>query len=409
MGFYEDLKANETKIRDEWTQLWAAAGAGAIDAAQAKRTLEVLFQRSHLDILAHMPGVAKYFPTQQKYDGRLAKVKELWWVDHSTAGINGWGTLEWFSNEPRAHNLAFDKQDEAEWYAKKKGGTVTTSGGKYVANWKGYAGASTHFINFTDGTPFMIIPLSDGCWGEPKRNGDGIHIEQVNALVINPKNNTWYFWAGQLPAAILQVQVPVTLDKPFRGAKYMLPYTWEQVISNIKLKRICVAATEGRMALERMSQHTDWRESKFDMGPLWPFTTANAVAFETYDIESYGFMRDYVRSPSSDAIVDLSEVQALIDQAADPAIDNQNDADTTIDSTKEVQNALIKLYGPKVLPKYGADGHAGAETTHAVKQFQADWTKSHAQDRIDIDGIPGVQTCARLAKALAGDPAFKVS
>jgi hypothetical protein len=164
------------------------------------------------------------------------------------------------------------------------------------------------------------------------------------------------------------------------------------------------------MAPERMSEHTDWRDSKFDMGPLWPRQMVTAAAFETYPIEQYDFVKQFVRAPGNNLIVDLVELHALAQQAADPNVTHDlADDDTTIDSTKEVQQALIKVYGPRVLPRYGADGHLGAETTSATKHFQQDWNRAHPTDKLTVDGIPGVQTCARLQKVIAGDAAFKAS
>jgi hypothetical protein len=409
MSFFDDLKANADSIRQEWADLWQAAGAGPITVDQANRTLDILWQRSHLDIIQYYPNMASYYPTVQKYTGRLASIKDLWWVDHATAGVNGWGTLAWFSSQLVAHALPFDDKTEAEQYAKKRGGNVEPHNGGWVVTWKGLACASTHFVVFTSGLPFMLIdPRQDGCWGEPKRNGDGIHVEQVNALVVYLKGQEWRFWAGALPNDILKSQPPVALDKPFRGATAMLPYAWEQAVANIKLKRVCIAATGGRLVPERMSQHTDWRESKFDMGPLWPFAACNRAAFEQYDVESYGFVQNFEHAGQADITVD--ELKALADWAADPNVRHDlADDDTSIETTKEIQQALVKLYGPGMLPQYGADGQSGAETAAAVRVFQGDWNRTHTADRILIDGIPGVQTCLRLEKALAGDSSFKTT
>jgi hypothetical protein len=419
MSFWTDLKNNSVAIRQEWEDLWEKAGSGYISPAQAKRTLEVLYLRSHLDLLENASNYKKFFPTKQCYPGRLKKVKSLWWVDHATAGINGWGTLKWFSSKPRGHAKKFDTKAAANAYAKRRKGKVSKSGTKYVVKWKGYAGACTHFTVFTNGLPFMLLRLDDGCWGEPKRNGDGIHIEMVNALICRQKNQTWYFWAGPIPQSILDVQMPVRLDESFRGAKVMLPYTWDQVVTNIKLKRLCVAATTEqlrpedveltpRMALDRMSQHTDWRTSKYDMGPLWPFDMCNQAAFENLPIESYDFVQRFIKAPGMDDVVDLEELKQLEAWAADEDQEHElYDEDTSIDSIKEVQQTLIKIYGSEVLPKYGADGDCGTETRKAVRRFQNNWNKNNPYDTLKVDGVPGTQTCARLESAVKQGDNFK--
>jgi hypothetical protein len=411
--FWDDLRDKATEIREEWTFLWAQAGLKLLTQAEAQRTLEVMWLRSHLDILEHMPGYMKYFPTTQLYNDRLMRDQSLWWVDHSTAGVNGWGTLGWFSAKPRKHTKKFTSKTKAEAYAKRRKGKVYEKNDKYYVSWTGKAGASTHFVVHTDGTPFYLVKIEDGCWGEPKRNGDGIHVEMVNALVVRRKGNTWNYWAGPLPEKILEVQTPVTLDQKFRGATHMLPYVWEQVIANIKLKRICIAATGGanvRMAKDRMSQHTDWRSTKFDMGPLWPFDMCNNAAFENYPIEDYDFVQQFVRAPGMDRVVDPEELELIAANAESEDEDHDVfDEDESIESTKEIQDALIKLYGSEILPKWGADGMMGTETTTAARHFQTDWNKNQPDDRIKVDGIPGTQTCGRLEKALEMGQQFKTS
>lgn len=404
MSFMGDLKKNADVIRAQYTPLWQAVGETAISPVIAKEMLELLWQRSHLDILEHNPAVAKYFPTKQCYPGRLSKGQNLWWVDHATAGINGWGTLMWFSSAPRKHARKLASKAAANAYARHRQGTVKEKGDKFIVTWTGLAGASTHFVIFPDGTPFYLVKIEDGCWGEPKRNGDGIHVEMVNALTVRFSKGSWKYWAGKIPEKLIQAQPPTDLEVPFRGATHMQPYTWEQVITNIKLKRLCAAATQ-RLDPDRMSQHTDWRESKFDMGPLWPFDLCNQAVFENFPIEDYSFVQQFVRAPGMDLVVDLSEIEESVlreTEANDPEVEHDLfDEDNTIDTVLEVQETLISLYGPGCLPKYGADGDLGKESTTALKVFQADWNRNRPADRIKVDGIPGTATCGRMEKALA--------
>jgi len=403
------LRDHEMDIRQEFDELWEKAGAGPLTPTQAQNTLDRLYDRTHLDILAKLKDYTDYFPTVQCYPGRLLKVQDLWWLDHATAGITEWGTLSWFSSRKVTHLEKCADNATATALAQRRGGKVIEKGGTFFAQWVGLPGACTHFVVAPTGVPFMLLRLFDGAWGEPKRNGDAIQVEMVNALVCHLKEGVWCYWAGKLPPALLAVQRPEALEKPFRGATHMLPYTWEQIITNIKLKRLCIAATmrpdgSKRMARDRMSQHTDWRESKYDMGPLWPKDLCNDAAYETYPIDAYSFMERFVKASEADAVVNLAELKLLEQTAASETDDvDRWDADDTLDSSAEVQQALVDLYGPAILPKYGVDGNLGAESTTATKHFQQDWNKYQPTDRIKVDGVPGTETRKRLVQALHAD------
>jgi hypothetical protein len=419
-AFWKDLLDREDEIRAEFAEMWEKAGAGPITQEDAVKTLQLLYDRSHLDIYLNMrPEYRKYFPTKQGNRNRLKKVQNLWWVDHATAGVNGYGTLGWFSSMPRTHAKKFSDKAKAQAYAKQRKGKVKEKKGKWVVTWTGLACAVTHFVVFTNGLPFMLLPLDDGCWGEPMRNGDGIHVEMVNPLICKLKNGQWNYWAGKIPQTMLDVQKPEQLEKPFRGATHMMPYTWEQVVTDIKLKRLCIAATQTyengkwdmRMHPDRMSQHTDWRRSKYDMGPLWPFDLVNQAAFDTHPIEEYSFVQFFVRAPGMDDVADSDEVEmSYLHAAQDENVDHDlHDDDVTIDSVMDIQNVLIRIYGDEILPKYGADGDMGNETTGAVRWFQKDWNRNNREDQIKVDGIPGVRTQARMKKAVALGAKFQTT
>lgn len=406
--YIKHLRDHAKEIREQFAELWEKAGVGPITPAQAQNTLDVLYDRTHLDILETIKDYTDYFPTVQCYPGRLTAVDALWWLDHATAGITEWGTIRWFSSRKVTHLEKCTDKAAAEALAKRRGGTVVEKKGVFFAQWIGLPGACTHFVVSATGIPFMLLRLFDGAWGEPKRNGDAIQVEMVNALVCHLNGHDWCYWAGKLPPALLAVQRPEALEKSFRGATHMLPYTWEQVITNIKLKRLCVAATMrpggARMSRQRMSQHTDWRESKYDMGPLWPLDLCNDAAYETYPIDSYSFMERFVKAPGADAVVNINELHALEEQAASETDDvDRWDADETLNNAQEIQQALVDLYGPAILPKYGVDGNLGAESTTATKHFQQDWNKHQPTDRIKVDGVPGTETRKRLVQALHAD------
>lgn len=429
-SYTKDLLAREDRIRTEFNVLWTNIEHGHLTSQQAQRTLDILYQRSMLDIIQKLPHYAKYYPAKQGYRKRLKNVDSLWWVDHATGGIDGWNTLRWFSNKQREHSKRFTSYNAAERYmSSRRNASMTTKKNNYYVSWKGYSNAITHFVIFRDGTPFMLLPLEDGCWGEPKRNGDAIQVEVVNPLAVTYKDYAWYYWAGKLPDEIVKTQPPERLAKPFRGAKYMVPYLREQIITNIKLKRLCIAATEGCMDYRRMSQHTDWREDKYDMGPLWPFDTCNEVAFERYPVESYSFLQNYVPFHKTNKVFtvddyarltaysqnvesvmeDVNEYQqvTLRAKSTDTGHDMHDD-DQTVDSVREVQNALVRLYGPAILPLHGVDGVLGLETIEAVRTFQRDWNRYKFNNGgphivvqyIKEDGVPGVVTCEKLQLAI---------
>jgi len=58
---------------------------------------------------------------------------------------------------------------------------------------------------------------------------------------------------------------------------------------------------------------------------------------------------------------------------------------------ENVQRKLLDLYGPEILPKYGADGNFKSETRTAVKKFQRD-------HKLAVDGIVGPMTYKTLYK-----------
>src|SRR5512136_2444949 len=158
---WKNLEKNAQSIRDAWAESWASLDTmPSITAEVAQNILDVLIERTHLDILEHFNDASKVFPTKQGYSDRLLKVNNLWWVDHATAGISGWGTLDWFSSRLVKHSLPFNTEEEANAKAAQKAkyhATTYARGGKWVVEWMGLAEASTHFVVFQDGRPFMLL------------------------------------------------------------------------------------------------------------------------------------------------------------------------------------------------------------------------------------------------------------
>jgi len=357
------------------TKLWALAKERELTQEEAITCLNMLFIHSHARIKAHSKSLAKYYPTKQFTKNRLKNVEDLWWTDHFTAGISRWSTLNWFSSNK----------------------TRTGKDGKPK-----YNGASTHFVCGYHDLPFYIIPLMHGAWHEPRRNKDSISIEMVNAGGLELKGGKWSFWARELPLPLIQELPPVLLDKPYRGLKAMQPFTKEQIINSIILKRVVHAALGERVTPVRMSQHSDWRQGKTDMGVLWPYEDVNAAAFALDPIPELDFIQQYEDFLDDEGeIWDEADGWEEHDEQHNPEYghatpthddDIDDDGDGFFD-TDDVQRALAKKgYSVKI------DGQPGPETRKRVMQFQRDWNKAHPSDKIKVDGIAGPATCERLQK-----------
>jgi N-acetyl-anhydromuramyl-L-alanine amidase AmpD len=191
---------------------------------------------------------------------------------------------------------------------------------------------------------------------------------------------------------LVQALPPVILDKPYRGVKILQPFSKNQIVANLKLKRIVIAAFPGRFALCRMSQHTDWREGKTDMGPLWPFVEVNAAAFSNDPIPELAFIQNYDPDflDNVGTIVDVDETNNPEYGVNAPTHDADPDPEPKLMSIVEIQQTLDR----KGFALTG-DGKFGPKTQVALKAFQMAWNKNHPE-QLKVDGIPGPRTCAAL-------------
>ncbi len=375
--FWALITAEGDEAEARFQELWNELTERHLTQAEAIECLNALFIYSHKRIREHSKALANVYPTKQFTRNRLKTREELWWVDHFTAGISRWSTLNWFSAAKH----------------QKKSGKM------------GYAGASTHFVQGYHGDPFYIIPLMHGSWNEPRRNKDSISVETVNAgKLTKDSTGKWHYWAREMPQSLVQELPPVLLDAPYRGCKVMQPFTRDQIINNIKLKRLVVAALHGKLEDSRMSQHTDWRKHKTDMGVLWPYDECNAAAYGPEPIPELSFIQEEAYTEFLDeegTIWDETHGWDKHDETDNPSYgeltpthdDDPDDDDDEVPEMELIQDRLIsKGYTIQ------ADNRFGPKTRRAVKQFQMDWNKKNPNDKLKVDGIPGPQTCTHLFK-----------
>jgi len=343
----------------------------ALTEEEAEITLDALLASSHLRIKAYSKALAKLYPTVQFTKNRLKDVENLWWTDHYTGGINEMSTLNWFSSMK-----------------------ITKKDGK-----KGLPGASTHFVLGRHGYPYYIIPIWHGAWHEPARNADSLSIELVNPGALIRTDNGWTRAQGSLPDDMVRETPPSSISPPYRGAKALMPFTVDQVINLIKLKRIILSLVKTRLVPERMTEHAAWRETKIDMGPLFPLADVNRAAFEYIPIEQYSFIQQLRASLPPTAVH-----AALSNEDADESLNAEHGVETpTNDNDVDTQPKILSILEvQKILAGKGAyrgklDGIFGPQTKQAVTQFQSKWNFNATQDKkLAIDGIPGPKTCQAL-------------
>lgn len=377
-AFWAKVHAEAAASRATVERLWEKATETMLTQKEAAECLDALFIHSHARIEEYSKPLAKNYPTKQYTPNRLAKREDVWWTDHFTAGVSRWSTLNWFSAAKRT----------------KKSGKV------------GYAGASTHFVQGYHDLPFYIIPLCHGAWHEPRRNKDSFSIEFVNAGMLKLKGSQWHYWARALPQALIHELPPVRLDTPYRGIKTMQPFTYDQMVNGIVLKRVVIAATNGVLDRSRMSQHSDWRSGKTDMGPLWPYDDCNRAAFGTIPVLEYDFIQDEEYGDLLDAEGTLWDEVSGWDNETElqdnpsfgettPTHDDDNDDDDDpIFEIRDVQTHLVR--GGYALT---VDNKMGPTTRKHLKSFQRAWNNQHPNDLLKVDGIPGPRTCDRLKRS----------
>jgi N-acetyl-anhydromuramyl-L-alanine amidase AmpD len=374
--FWALVKATGDAAKQRFLAAWEKVGSGKVlKDTEAQKALNDLFLYSHQRIQAK--GLEKFFPTQQCYPLALGTVQDLWWVDHFTAGINAWSTVNWFSSRKNAN-------------------------GKFN-------GASTHFISDHHGDPLYLVSLSNGAWHEPRKNKDSISVETVNAgrLFKNDKGN-WAYWAGEVPINLLNELPPTSITPPYKGAEYLQPFTLDQITTNIKLKRLVKMALGERISSLRMSQHSDWREGKSDMGPMWPSDECNSGAFNEgmFPVDQLAIIQSFENSPLNkpEKLEDHSKIDE--DSAESPEYgvkipthtDDEPDFGKHVLSVVEAKPHLDNLgftSGPASIYDWAFK--------QAVSMFQAAWNHKKMdlapEAELKVDGILGPKTTKALLEA----------
>jgi len=363
-NFWSMISSEAPAAKETFTKFWKEVETTTLNKDDACACLDALFIDSHARILQALGATSKsLYPTTKRSKDRLQAVEHMWWVDHFTAGISHASTLNWFG---------------------------TSSAGK----------ASTHFVIGYHTDPFYIIPLMHGAWHTPARNADSWSVEMVNAGPIRSQGDDWAMWNNRiLPQKLVKELPPQPVSPPYKGAHYFQPFTTDQVIANMKLKRLIRWATEDKLLSEaRMSQHSQWQEGKFDMGPLWPFDEVNTAVFEDYPLEelvSYQQAIEAVFLPSNENKCE-SEFDDHDTCPDNPEYGISTDLDKDIENpttAKDIQQLLINRgYSIK------ADGIYGPATKEAVKNFQRRCNDNNPSELLVVDGIVGPLTLEKLKR-----------
>jgi len=363
-AFWKAVKKYETAGRERYYAVKKALGRGnCVLADDAREALAGLFLYSHHRILEKFPQVAENYPTAQYTNPKRRNLKDkpLFWIDHFTGGVRLASTLNWFSSMRLKDGLR--------------------------------PGASTHFVIGYHDDPYYIIPIEFCAWHARRRNRDSIGVEMVNAGPVHTENGAWHFYAGPIPKEILEELTPRRVIPPYKGADNFLPYTTDQIVNNLLLKRLVVAAVGDRLSPDRFTGHSDWQEGKKDPGPLWPQDDINSAVYELIPVQDYRFITRYEDAPSTRRASDDGAPTAA-DYPEIPQEDRSKDGDELL-SMLEVQKLLRDHGHPLVL-----DGIYGPKTKKAVRMFQRHWNNTHTNDQIKVDGIPGPVTCARLTQGV---------
>ncbi len=349
---------------------------GTLTEAEALAFFQDIYEQTHKklpDIVGKAFAEAEFPTKQYRGPGGLSNQPNGWRnstpigiCDHFTADVSLTGTLKWFSSK--------------EWPQQQGPAKV--------------AGASAAFVIDLDGTPYCLIDFWNGKadWHEPQLNGLCVGIEHVNAGELRRQlDGTFTMWQnGWQKKYPLDAELPpLRVPNGWRGASYMMPYTREQVITNLVIKRAFCCAYEAVARPEMFVDHATYRDDKKDMGPHWPLSTLRNAAFSREPLDKYVFLHAY--TPIQHAKLDA------IDQSDLDLIAQTQTTDLPLDLNDfPSQNAML-LWVQLALHELGyvvdQTGKPSKQTTDAVKRFQA-------VNNLTVDGVPGPKTREKLSAAL---------
>lgn len=392
------IGADRVELRD----LWEEIGSPGLKKEEALRALELLHRVSHGRILAMLgERVARHYPTPKRYPGRLEGDGPLWWVCHATGGVSIRPVLAWFSGRRRRAPGLLD------------GHVLRPRGG------------SAHFVVDLDGSPWGLIPTTDGAWHCRGRNYDSLSVELVNACSLVRKQKKhgdgteWRWWAGRY-----DLPYEPEASVPWRGADHWQPYQEAQLVTTARLVRLCLEALgRHRFDLSRFSTHSQWAARKLDCGPLFPLEALGEAALGEAPLQDYEWFSVLSRKqppwrgwlagdpslpPAEEAITReeladiFSHVVFLDAEGAPKDVEESVSKPDPRELLRLVQEALTAqgFYSGE------ADGIHGRLTKQAVLAFQQKWNRQflpgdppmdkRRAGRLVLDGIPGPLTRAAL-------------
>jgi len=215
---------------------------GRLLISDAKDVLAMLGQES-VSLISKEIGPSnygKFYPTD-RHGGFWKLGNPVGVVDHYTAGINTRPVLLWFSSRPRE-------------------GDIVSS--------------SAHFVIGRDGIIYSVVPPDLIAWHATVANDTHIGIEHVNAGVLRRKTGTLRYQESIEYPKERTHSVQTINKEPWE------PYTSNQLIANIVLKRWLIEAFPSIEQQNCVDHAKISPDRKRDCGPLWPLKDLNKLVFD---------------------------------------------------------------------------------------------------------------------------------
>jgi hypothetical protein len=326
---------------------WDRLAHTSINSKEAQEILTALFIHTYARIISTYPELKEHLPYRTAMQGGLKTKNCVWWEDAAT--------------------LCLDVKTSLTNHA-----TITEQ--------------NIHFIvPYTD-YPLYLIPLPYCTYNYPLKYTETIYTEVVNPGPLKLVNHTWNYWGGRIPEALTMAIEPSLINAPHTDIQAVLPYTKRQIINNILLKRLVLAAQIMPLDINRFSQLSDWNSDDFGMGPAWPTIECNEAAANCDALAELDFLQRYEESPLA-----IPELNLFEDMTKNDALFARK-RQATKTSIKELQTYLTYL-GFTV----EVNGVFDSKTKTKLTEFQMRWNhKNPRQPALPINGLPGNKTHARL-------------